>query len=78
MKKLLFFVAIVAVVSLTACTKSHKCRCTTTDLETPVVTDVAMQKANGCSGIVKLGVENVREGKFVREVHPVSCEEVKE
>ena len=78
MKKTIFLIALAATTLIAAsCSKSVQCKCTTIE-GAPEVTYVNANNGFSCSKITKLGFERQVEGKYVRELKDVTCENYKE
>ena len=81
MKKLIpILILLIAVVTLSGCSKDKKCRCTAVT-EHPLNTDVTIVSVDpgfSCKKITRIGYERQLEGQLVREVVEVTCEEDKD
>lgn len=77
MKKYFFLIVLAAATLATGCSKSVQCKCTTVE-GAPEVTYVNANHGLSCSKITKLGFERQVEGKYVRELKDVTCENYKE
>ena len=74
MKKLILALATIALLTVTACSKDHTCRCTPTDPDNNEVTLVNAESSISCSNITRLGFERQSEGQLIRRMEEVSCE----
>ncbi len=78
MKKILFVLGMFSFAVLTvSCEKDRNCRCTTTDEVDPVTIVINVDRGMKCKHITQQGFERQVEGVFVRELHAVTCEEIK-
>ena len=81
MKKLIPLLAL-AVLLMAGCTKEKRCMCTSVNTldahNKPVVTYIHVDKGFRCSKINKLGYERLIEGKLIRELDSVTCEEARD
>ena len=75
MKKNLIIVLAVSLLTLTGCGKDRLCRCVTTEAEYPEETMINADNGLSCGKITRLGFERQLEGKLVRTMQPVACED---
>ena len=79
MKKIFLGLGLLSFVLLSAsCEKDRNCRCTTTDELEPTTIVIHVDRSMKCKHITQQGFEEQVEGVFVRQLHTVTCEEIKD
>ena len=74
MKKNLIVLLAISLLTLVGCSKDRNCRCVTTEAMYPTET-VVNSDGLKCSKITRLGFERQLEGKLVRNMEAVECED---
>lgn len=82
MKRLVVLFSLASLLLMAGCSKEKRCKCTSTESldahNNPSVTYIHVDNGFRCNKITKLGYERLMEGKLVREVETVVCEEAKD
>lgn len=82
MKKIIAILSVVVLTLMVGCSKEKRCQCTSVSTldahNNPVVTFIHVDNGFHCNKITQVGFERLFEGRMVRDMDEVTCEEARE